>query len=149
MTYFDIRIPGLDMTVVQADGNNVQPVSVDEFRIGVAETYDVIVRPKDEQAYTIFAESMGRSGYARATLAPEEGMEAAVPHLREAARLTMADMGGMPGMDHGSMAGMDHGNMGYGQLRRCVRNGPLKHGQHGPFEYERNGSLQHERNGSL
>ena len=73
MTYFDIRIPGLDMTVVQADGNNVQPVSVDEFRIGVAETYDVIVRPKDEQAYTIFAESMGRSGYARATLAPEEG----------------------------------------------------------------------------
>jgi len=111
MTYFDIRIPGLDMTVVQADGNNVQPVSVDEFRIGVAETYDVIVRPKDEQAYTIFAESMGRSGYARATLAPEEGMEAAVPQLREAARLTMADMGGMPGMDHGSMAGMDHGNM--------------------------------------
>merc|ERR1712093_667678 len=114
MTYFDIRIPGLDMTVVQADGNNVQPVNVDEFRIGVAETYDVIVRPKDEQAYTIFAESMGRSGYARATLAPEEGMEAAVPQLREAARLTMADMGGMPGMDHGSMAGMDHGNMDMG-----------------------------------
>ena len=111
MTYFDIRIPGLDMTVVQADGNNVQPVNVDEFRIGVAETYDVIVRPKDEQAYTIFAESMGRSGYARATLAPEEGMEAAVPQLREAARLTMADMGGMGGMDHGSMAGMDHGDM--------------------------------------
>ncbi len=111
MTYFDIRIPGLDMTVVQADGNNVQPVSVDEFRIGVAETYDVIVRPKDEQAYTIFAESMGRSGYARATLAPEEGMEAAVPQLREPARLTMADMSGMPGMDHGSMAGMDHGDM--------------------------------------
>lgn len=111
MTYFDIRIPGLDMTVVQADGNNVQPVSVDEFRIGVAETYDVIVRPKDEQAYTIFAESMGRSGYARATLAPEEGMEAAVPQLREPARLTMADMSGMAGMDHGSMAGMDHGDM--------------------------------------
>lgn len=111
MTYFDVRIPGLDMTVVQADGNNVQPVSVDEFRIGVAETYDVIVRPRDEQAYTIFAESMGRSGYARATLATEDGMEAAVPQLREAARLTMADMGGMPGMDHGSMSGMDHGNM--------------------------------------
>lgn len=108
MTYFDIRIPGLDMTVVQADGNNVQPVNVDEFRIGVAETYDVIVHPKDDQAYTIFAESMGRSGYARATLAPEKGMEAAVPQLREPARLTMADMGGMPGMDHGSM---DHGNM--------------------------------------
>ena len=111
MTYFDIRIPGLNMTVVQADGNNVQPVNVDEFRIGVAETYDVIVRPKDDQAYTIFAESMGRSGYARATLAPEEGMEAPVPGLREPARLTMADMGGMPGMDHGDMSGMDHGDM--------------------------------------
>lgn len=108
MTYFDIRIPGLEMTVVQADGNNVQPVSVDEFRIGVAETYDVIVRPKESQAYTVFAESMGRSGYARGTLAPEEGMQAAVPDLREPARLTMADMGGMSGMDHGSM---DHGSM--------------------------------------
>ena len=119
MTYFDVRIPGLDMTVVQADGNNVQPVTVDEFRIGVAETYDVIVRPRDELAYTIFAESMGRSGYARATLAPEEGMEAAVPPLREPARLTMADMGNMHGMDHGNMdmgssddmAGMDHSSM--------------------------------------
>jgi CopA family copper-resistance protein len=107
MTYFDIRIPGLEMTVVQADGNNVQPVTVDEFRIGVAETYDVIVRPKEEQAYTIFAESMGRSGYARGTLAPEAGMVAAVPELREAARLTMADMGGMEGMDHSNMAGME------------------------------------------
>ena len=112
MTYFDIRIPGLDMTVVQADGNNVQPVSVDEFRIGVAETYDVIVRPKDAQAYTIFAESMGRSGYARATLAPEAGMEAAVPPLRAPARLTMADMSGMHGMEHGNMAGMGHGDRG-------------------------------------
>jgi len=111
MTYFDIRIPGLEMTVVQADGNNVQPVNVDEFRIGVAETFDVIVRPREEQAYTIFAESMGRSGYARGTLAPEPGMVAAVPELREPARLTMADMSGMPGMDHGSMEGMDHGSM--------------------------------------
>jgi L-ascorbate oxidase len=126
MTYFDVRIPGLEMTVVQADGNNVQPVSVDEFRIGVAETYDVIVRPKDAQAYTIFAESMGRSGYARATLAPKQGMAAAVPELREPARLTMADMGGMLGMDHGGMSmassagdmdgsaemsGMDHSTM--------------------------------------
>ncbi|PHQ27338.1 copper oxidase [Marinobacter guineae] len=119
VTYFDVRIPGLDMTVVQSDGNNVQPVTVDEFRIGVAETYDVIVRPKDAQAYTIFAESMGRSGYARATLAPEEGMESTVPEMREPARLTMADMGSMPGMDHGSMdmsgspemSGMDHSTM--------------------------------------
>ncbi|MWJ28686.1 copper resistance system multicopper oxidase [Halomonas sp. ZH2S] len=108
MTYFDVRIPGLDMTVVQADGNNVQPVNVDEFRIGVAETYDVIVRPRDAQAYTVFAESMGRSGFARATLAPEEGMQAPVPPMRDPARLTMADMAGMPGMDHG---GMDHSTM--------------------------------------
>lgn len=118
MAYFDVRIPGLDMTVVQADGNNVQPVTVDEFRIGVAETYDVIVRPKTEEAFTIFAESMGRSGYARATLAPREGMEGPIPSLRDAPLLTMADMGGMHGMDHGSMdmgeddmAGMDHSSM--------------------------------------
>jgi CopA family copper-resistance protein len=114
MTYFDIRIPGLEMTVVQADGNNVQPVSVEEFRIGVAETFDVIVRPKDAQAYTIFAESMGRSGYARGTLATEAGMVAEVPELREAARLTMADMGSMEGMDHSKMAGME--GMGHGDM---------------------------------
>lgn len=106
MTYFDVRIPGLEMTVVQADGNNVQPVNVDEFRIGVAETYDVIVRIKDRKAYTIFAESMGRSGFARGTLAPEEGMTGEVPDLRDAPLLTMADMGGH--MDHGDM---DHGDM--------------------------------------
>ena len=115
MTYFDVRIPGLEMTVVQADGNDVQPVKVDEFRIAVAETYDVIVQPKQEQAYTIFAESMGRSAYARATLAPGENMTAEVPELREAPLLTMADMGmaheGMEGMDHGDMAGMDHSQM--------------------------------------
>ncbi len=108
MAYFDIRIPGLEMTVVQADGNNVQPVQVDELRIAVAETYDVIVQPKEDRAYTIFAESMGRSGHARGTLAPRKGMEAAVPELREPPLLTMADMAGM---DHGDMSGMDHGNM--------------------------------------
>ena len=118
MTYFDIRIPGLDMVVVQADGNNVQPVKVQEFRIAVAETYDVIVRPKEDRAYTVFAESMGRSGYARATLAPREGAEGEMPEMREPPLLTMADMphGAMAGMghgsmDHGSMAGMDHDTM--------------------------------------
>ncbi|MFO7527510.1 MAG: copper resistance system multicopper oxidase [Marinobacter sp.] len=122
MAYFDIRIPGLEMTVVQADGNNVQPVSVDEFRIGVAETYDVIVRPKTAEAFTIFAESMGRSGYARATLAPEEGMEGPIPQLRDAPLLTMADMGGMHGMGDGEKvtgdgaAEMDHGNMSQGSV---------------------------------
>ena len=114
MTYYDIRIPGLDLLVVQADGNNVQPVKVDEFRIAVAETYDVIVRPKEAQAYTIFAESMGRTAFARATLAPQEGMEAAVPEMRAAPLLTMADMGmshDMEGMDHSAMSGMDHSAM--------------------------------------
>ncbi len=109
MTYFDVRIPGLGMTVVQADGNNVQPVNVDEFRISVAETYDVIVQPKDTKAYGIMAESMGRSGYAFATLAPKEGMRADMPERRmESPLLTMADMG----MNHGDMAGMNHGAMG-------------------------------------
>ena len=77
MTYFDVRIPGLEMTVVQADGNNVQPVKVDEFRIAVAETYDVIVRPTEDEAFTIFAESIDRTGFARGTLAPRAGMAGA------------------------------------------------------------------------
>jgi len=106
MTYFDVRIPGLAMLVVQADGNNVLPVKVDEFRIAVAETYDVIVLPRDDKAYTIFAESMARTAYARGTLAPREGMAAAVPDMRTAPLLTMADMSRDP-----AMAEMDHGTM--------------------------------------
>ncbi|MCO6728940.1 copper oxidase, partial [Streptomyces sp. CHA16] len=66
MTYFDIRIPGLKMTVVASDGLYVNPVEVDELRIAVAETYDVIVEPTGE-AYTVFAQSMDRTGYARGT----------------------------------------------------------------------------------
>ncbi|SNY97706.1 copper resistance system multicopper oxidase [Halomonas sp. hl-4] len=113
MSYFDVRIPGLKMTVVAADGQPVQPVPVDEFRIGVAETYDVLVSPEDDQAYTIFAESMDRSGYARATLAPREGMQAEIPERRQIADRGMEAMGahGMGGMDHGDMEGMDHSNM--------------------------------------
>ena len=72
MTFYDVRLPGLMMTVVQVDGQNVQPVVVDEFRMGVAETYDVIVEPGEDRAYTIFAETMDRSGYARGTLAPRQ-----------------------------------------------------------------------------
>ncbi len=108
MTYFDIRIPGLEMTVVSADGNNVQPVKVDEFRIAVAETFDVIVRPKEDRAYSIFAESMGRTSYGLGTLTTKEGMTAEVPEMREAPLLTMADMG----MDHANMnMDMDHTSM--------------------------------------
>ncbi|MGC0916141.1 copper resistance system multicopper oxidase [Pantoea agglomerans] len=109
MTYFDVRIPGLKMTVVAADGQYVTPVSVDEFRIAVAETYDVIVEPTDD-AYTIFAQSMDRSGYARGTLAVRGGLSATVPKPDPRPWLTMDDMG-MGGMDHGSMGGMDHSQM--------------------------------------
>lgn len=116
MTYFDFRIPGLKLTIVAADGRDVEPVEVDELRIAVAETYDVIVEPRDDAAYTIFAESMDRSGYARGTLAPREGMESAVPRMRPRAILTMADMG-MPGMTNGAPSmQMDHGAMDHSQM---------------------------------
>ncbi|MHC8400190.1 copper resistance system multicopper oxidase [Pseudomonas sp. MDT1-17] len=109
MTYFDVRIPGLKMTVVAADGLYVKPVSVDEFRIAVAETFDVIVEPT-EAAYTLFAQSMDRTGFARGTLAAKAGLSASVPPLDPRPLVTMDDMG-MGGMDHGSMAGMDHSQM--------------------------------------
>ncbi|MGE3476068.1 MAG: copper resistance system multicopper oxidase [Rhodospirillaceae bacterium] len=118
MTTFNVRIPGMTMTVVQADGEDVRPVDVQEFQIGVAETYDVVVRP-DDQAYTLVAEAVDRSGMGVATLAPREGMTAAVPPLRARPILTMKDMGmdmgggSMAGMDHGAMGGMDHGAMGH------------------------------------
>ena len=110
MSIFNVRIPGLPMTVVQADGENVRPVEVDEFQISVAETYDVVVRPPEDRAYTVVAEAMDRSGLGRATLAPRAGMSAEVPPLREVPTLTMRDMG-MGGMDHASM---DHAAMGHG-----------------------------------
>jgi CopA family copper-resistance protein len=93
MTLFDVRIPGLPMTVVQADGNCVQPVTVDEMRLGVAETYDVIVQPQEDQAYTIFAQPESRGSYARGTLAPQMGMTAAIPPMDPFPLRTMADMG--------------------------------------------------------
>jgi CopA family copper-resistance protein len=110
MTFFDIRIPGLALTVVAADGQDVEPVTVDEFRIGAAEVYDVIVEPKDDRAYTIFAQSMDRTGYARGTLAPAAGMEAEIPPLDPAPVLSMAEMGMSMASDGGAamdMAGMD------------------------------------------
>jgi FtsP/CotA-like multicopper oxidase with cupredoxin domain len=109
MTFFDVRIPGLKMTVVQADGQNVEPVEVDEIRMGVAETYDVIISPKDE-AYTIFAQSMDRSGYARGTLAPRAGMTAAVPAPDEVVPLEMEDMmGDMTGVARARHAHSEYG----------------------------------------
>jgi CopA family copper-resistance protein len=112
MSYFDLRIPGLKLTVIAADGQDVEPVTVDEVRIGTAEVLDVLIQPED-RAYTLFAQSLDRTGYARGTLAPRPGMQADVPALDPPALLTMADMGmahhmaGMEGMSH-DMAGMSH-----------------------------------------
>ncbi len=106
MSYFDVRIPGLKMTVVAADGQHVHPVTVDEFRIATAETYDVIVEPAGQEAFTIFAQSMDRTGFAAGTLAVREGLRADVPELDPRAMLTMADMGhGGMGHDRGGMSG--------------------------------------------
>src|SRR5699024_2954489 len=93
MTYLDVRIPGLKMTVVAVDGQNIQPVTVDEIRMGVASTYDVLVTPKAGRAYTIFAENKSRSGYARGTLAPRRGMSAPVRPMDPRPVLTMQAMG--------------------------------------------------------
>ena len=109
---FNVRIPGLKLTVVAADGQNVRPVEVDEFQIGNAETYDVIVRPTEDKAFTLVAEAVDRSGMARATLAPRAGMTAIVPPLRERPLATMKDMGmnmGATPPSGGEMAGMAAG----------------------------------------
>ncbi len=116
MTFFDVRLPGLPLTVVQADGNDIEPVVVDEFRIGVAETYDVVVQPRDNAAYTIFAQAEDRSGYARGTLATRPGITAEVPPLDPRPLRTLIDMGmgkmagrnmsGINGMKQEDMQGM-------------------------------------------
>ena len=108
-TYFDVRIPGLKLTVVATDGQPVEPVEVDEFRIGPGETYDVLVRMPDDQAYTIFAQSMDRTGFASGTLAPREGMKAAVPGPDQRVWLDPVDM-------MGAMAAMETGHSGHGMV---------------------------------
>jgi CopA family copper-resistance protein len=152
MTYFDFRIPGLPMTVVAVDGQNIKPVETDEIRVAVAETYDVIVTLPEDRAYTMFAETMDRSGFTSATIAPREGMRAELPARRQRAMRTMADIG-MAGMGDkdttsdtrsmsggGDMAGMDMGgDQAMGQnmqmaglptenLPESVMHGPTKHG---------------------
>lgn len=134
MTFFDVRIPGLRMTVVQADGNNVQPIVVDEFRIAVAETYDVIVEPEEDRAYTLFAESMARTGFARGTLTPREGLEAAVPPTRDPPFLTMADMG------HGEM---DHSEMHHDSTAEMENHGG-RHGEHHQGHHEKHHDGHHK-----
>ena len=113
MTTFNVRIPGLKLTIVQADGQNVRPVAVDEFQIGVAETYDAVVQPSDDRAYTFVGEAVDRSGMARATLAPRAGMAAEAPPLRKRPLATMKDMGMGDMGSMGGMEGMDHAAMGH------------------------------------
>jgi CopA family copper-resistance protein len=125
MTFFDVHIPGLKMTVVAVDGQNVEPVSVDEFRIGVAETYDVIVEPKDDSAYTLFAQAIDRSGYARGKLTPDPSLHAEVPAMDPVPLLTHDDMG----------MGMDHAEHGHNETRHphdvTNRHGsPMDHSGH-------------------
>jgi CopA family copper-resistance protein len=130
MSIFDVRIPGLKLTVVAADGQDVEPVTVDEFRISTAETYDVIVEPKDDRAYTIFAQSIDRGGYARGTLSPHMGMQAEIPPLDPRPLLGMNDMGmahasgahqsSSNSHDHGHDSSqadaVDHASMGHGPV---------------------------------
>lgn len=146
MSFFDVRIPGLEMTVVAADGQPVQPVTIDEFRIGVAEAYDVIVQPRESKAYTLFAESFDRSGFVRGTLTPELGLEAPIPELRPVPERGMAAMGmanmKMEGMTEGSMSSMksdmstkqplpvdniqiDHANGGHGPGAAMIAKNPV------------------------
>ncbi|EGI75958.1 copper resistance system multicopper oxidase [Hylemonella gracilis] len=123
-TFYDVRIPGLKLTIVQTDGVDVEPVTVDEFRCGPGETYDALVQPRDE-AYTVFAQSMERTGYARGTLAVRVGLQAEVPALDRRVWLSMTDM--MGGMDHGSM---DHGSLGQEGMAGMGHAG-MNHGDQG------------------
>ncbi|NOZ09663.1 MAG: copper resistance system multicopper oxidase [Gammaproteobacteria bacterium] len=120
MTFFDVRIPGLKMTVVAADGQNIEPVTVDEFRIAVAETYDVVVEPKDDRAYTIFAQTIDRTGHARGTLTPDLSLSAPVPEYDLAPILGHGEMGM-------SMATMDHSMHGGGKSKPMA----MDHSMHG------------------
>lgn len=124
-TFFDVRIPELKLTVVQADGQNVEPVTVDEFRFGPGETYDVVVEPKND-AYTIFAQSMDRSGYAKGTLSVAANIDAPVPALDPVEWLAMRDM--MGNMDHSAMPGMDHSAMGHASMdKTSMDQGAMDH----------------------
>ncbi len=126
MTIYDVAIPGLKMKLVEADGQAVKPISIDEFRFGVAETYDVIVEPKEDTAYTIFAQSIDRTGYARGTLAPKEGVVGKIPPMRPRAVLTMSDMA-MGGMSDGEM-GHDMAGMNMAKEMKDVKSGWAERG---------------------
>ncbi|WP_041393948.1 copper resistance system multicopper oxidase [Photobacterium profundum] len=146
-TFYDVRIPGVKLTVVQCDGLNLEPVIVDEFRFGPGETYDVIIEPT-EDANTIFAQAMDRTGFACGTLATSYGLKAAVPHLDAPQKLSMVDMmGDMTGMDHSkmdmsAMEGMDHSKMDMTvmegmdhSMTDIIQNKASQHVRHARTEY--------------
>ena len=153
MSIFDVRIPGLKMQVIASDGQYVEPVSVDEFRINVAETYDVIVQPEDDRAYTIFSQTIDRSGFARGTLTPDLALTASVPDMNERVTLTHGDMGmaghgahaghgshaghDMSKMDHSSMdhSNMDHSNMEHGNMDHSQKIAKAGMGSQAPINY--------------
>ncbi|MDR6990918.1 copper resistance system multicopper oxidase [Luteimonas sp. 3794] len=160
MTYFDVRIPGLKMTVVAADGQYVHPVSVDEFRIAVAETFDVIVEPSGQDAYTIFAQDMGRTGFVSGTLAVREGLRAPVPDVDARPILTMDDMGhggmhdgGHAGHGAGQGSAPDHAAMGHGMDHSAMDHASMDHAAMGLGENHGASAMQahpeSERNNPL
>ena len=149
-SFFDVRIPGLKLRVVSADGQDVLPVEVDEFRMGVAETYDVIVQPADDRAYTIFAQSIDRTGYARGTLATRPDQEAEVPAMDPVPTLAPVDMmgamaqgghekPGMQGMDHGAMKGMEQGGESAMDMGGMMEMGGRIRARHARTEYHNPG----------
>ncbi|EGG93741.1 Multicopper oxidase [gamma proteobacterium IMCC1989] len=134
MTIFDVRIPGLKMTVVASDGQNIEPVSIDEFRIGVAETYDVVVEPNGDSAYTIFAQSIDRTGFTRGVLTTDASLEAEIPAMDYAPTLGHSDMGmSMVGMDHGAHTG--HGGMAAASTAAVIDHSKMGHGS-APMEMD-------------
>jgi CopA family copper-resistance protein len=135
MTIFDVRIPSLPMSVVQSDGNDVEPVTVDEFRISVAETYDVIVQPVDASPYTIFAQAEDRTGYARGTLATNYGMSGAIPPMDPLPLRRMVDMGmgNMSRMDMSDMSGIE-GGANMSGMSMAETKIPSQHEMHGMKE---------------
>jgi CopA family copper-resistance protein len=144
----DVGIPGLPMTVVNADGEDVVPVTVDQFRFGSGETYDVIVQPRADRAFTIFVQAQDRSGFARGTLAPRPGIAGPVPAMDPRPMRTMADMGMDHGaMGHGSMGGMNHGSMGHGAMTGAAKTGTpaMDHAAmgHGPMGGMNHGAMGH------
>lgn len=126
-SFYDVRIPGLKLTVIQADGQDVEPVTVDEFRFGPGETYDLLVDPQDD-AYTIFAQSMDRSGYARGTLATQQGLSAPLPALDPVGWLAMADMMGAMSHQNTNHSSIDASSMGHSAMDHSQMGHTIKHG---------------------